>query len=161
MTLYESSWKSGASAPRGGHLIWSGSRPRAQQGLKAFASPIRNAALKGPLFHGCIRPGSIKQGSARSISRTLAIWVIVGLLAVWADGQVTFERLVNSAKEPQNWMTYSGDYTGSAYADFLLDLLRAKGRGQADRGRWGPRLWQHLPVPIATVLGPNIVKYIP
>lgn len=26
---------------------------------------------------------------------------------------------------------------------------------------WGPRVWQRIPVPIATVLGPNIVKYIP
>ncbi len=30
--------------------------------------------------------------------------------------QVTFERLVNSAKEPQNWMTYSGDYSGKRYS---------------------------------------------
>ncbi|MDQ6700572.1 MAG: TonB-dependent receptor, partial [Acidobacteriota bacterium] len=37
---------------------------------------------------------------------------------------------------------YSGDYTGSAYADFLLDLLRSKGRGQADRRRWGQRHWR-------------------
>lgn len=26
---------------------------------------------------------------------------------------------------------------------------------------WGPRLWRHLPVPIATALGPAIVRYIP
>ncbi len=26
---------------------------------------------------------------------------------------------------------------------------------------WGPRLWKHLPVPIATALGPRIVRYIP
>ncbi len=26
---------------------------------------------------------------------------------------------------------------------------------------WGPRLWQRIPVPVATVLGPRIVKYIP
>ena len=26
---------------------------------------------------------------------------------------------------------------------------------------WGPRLWKRLPVPLATVLGPGIVKYIP
>jgi hypothetical protein len=26
---------------------------------------------------------------------------------------------------------------------------------------WGPRLWKHLPVPLATALGPRIVKYIP
>lgn len=26
---------------------------------------------------------------------------------------------------------------------------------------WGPRLWRHLPVPIATIVGPRIVRYIP
>jgi serine/alanine adding enzyme len=26
---------------------------------------------------------------------------------------------------------------------------------------WGPRLWQHIPVPVATALGPRIVKFIP
>jgi FemAB-related protein (PEP-CTERM system-associated) len=27
--------------------------------------------------------------------------------------------------------------------------------------RWGPRLWQKLPVPIATALGPRLVRFIP
>jgi hypothetical protein len=26
---------------------------------------------------------------------------------------------------------------------------------------WGPRLWKHLPTPVATALGPRIVRYIP
>ena len=26
---------------------------------------------------------------------------------------------------------------------------------------WGPRLWKRLPLPVATALGPRIVKYIP
>jgi alcohol dehydrogenase (cytochrome c) len=30
--------------------------------------------------------------------------------------QVTFERLLNSAKEPQNWLTYSGDYAGHRFS---------------------------------------------
>ena len=30
--------------------------------------------------------------------------------------QVTFERLLNSGKEPQNWMTYSGDYSGRRFS---------------------------------------------
>ena len=37
---------------------------------------------------------------------------------------------------------FSGDYTNSAYADFLLNLLRSKGRGQADRRHWGQRHWR-------------------
>ena len=31
-------------------------------------------------------------------------------------GQVTADRLLNAAKEPQNWLTYSGDYTGRRYS---------------------------------------------
>jgi len=38
------------------------------------------------------------------------------LIAVNASGQVTFERLLNSAKEPQNWLTYSGDYAGRRFS---------------------------------------------
>ena len=43
---------------------------------------------------------------------------------------------------------------------------RARGRAATPspddaRFRWGPRIWQRLPVPIATILGPRIVQYIP
>jgi alcohol dehydrogenase (cytochrome c) len=44
------------------------------------------------------------------------IWLACGLLTSTAQGQVTFDRLLNSGKEPQNWMTYSGDYTGRRYS---------------------------------------------
>src|SRR5215468_3319787 len=33
-----------------------------------------------------------------------------------AHGQVTFERLLNSSKEPKNWLTYSGDYAGRRFS---------------------------------------------
>jgi alcohol dehydrogenase (cytochrome c) len=79
--------------------------PSAPRGLKAWASSLLNAALKGPLFHG---PG---EGVTR-----IAIWLTVGLLAGSAHAQVTFDRLLNSAKEPQNWMTYSGDYLGRRFS---------------------------------------------
>ena len=39
-----------------------------------------------------------------------------------ADAQVTFERLLNSEKEPQNWLTYSGDYTGRRFGP--LDQIK-------------------------------------
>ncbi len=72
------------------------------RGLKAVTHSIRNAALEGPLFHGCVRGA--------------AIVVLFALAAIAANAQVTFERLVNSAKEPQNWMTYSGDYSGKRFS---------------------------------------------
>src|ERR1700680_4577913 len=47
--------------------------------------------------------------------------LIVGVLAVETHAQVTFERLLNSSKEPQNWLTYSGDYAGRRFS--LLDQV--------------------------------------
>jgi alcohol dehydrogenase (cytochrome c) len=85
--------------------MFPGSSPSEPRGLKACASSLLNAALKGPLFHG---PG---EGVTR-----IAIWLTVGLLAGSAHAQVTFDRLLNSAKEPQNWMTYSGDYLGRRFS---------------------------------------------
>jgi alcohol dehydrogenase (cytochrome c) len=47
-----------------------------------------------------------------------------GLLTLETHGQVTFERLVNSEKEPQNWLTYSGDYLGRRFS--RLDQINVK-----------------------------------
>jgi alcohol dehydrogenase (cytochrome c) len=66
----------------------------------------------------------VKTGSMTSIrkSRLLAplgvtsLLVVAALLAPQASAQVTFERLLNSSKEPQNWMTYSGDYAGHRFS---------------------------------------------
>ena len=89
-------WKSGASAPRRNALVHEGFSPRGPQGLKAILQPVRNAALKGPLFHGI----------ARVPARLLAAFFLTAFFATHALAQVTFDRLLNSAKEPQNWMTY-------------------------------------------------------
>jgi alcohol dehydrogenase (cytochrome c) len=53
--------------------------------------------------------------------RPLASWLtaclLCGLLAsTGANAQVTSERLLNSGKEPQNWLTYSGDYSGRRFS---------------------------------------------
>ena len=37
-------------------------------------------------------------------------------VALAAHAQVTSERLVNSGREPQNWLTYSGDYAGRRFS---------------------------------------------
>ena len=52
----------------------------------------------------------------RSLRRAALTCMACGLLAASALAQVTFERLLNSAKEPQNWMTYSGDYSGKRFS---------------------------------------------
>ncbi|MGA2345952.1 MAG: PQQ-binding-like beta-propeller repeat protein, partial [Candidatus Sulfotelmatobacter sp.] len=46
----------------------------------------------------------------------LTTWLIASVFAGYAHAQVTFDRLVNAAKEPQNWMTYSGDYSGKRFS---------------------------------------------
>ena len=50
-----------------------------------------------------------------------SVW---GSLLSCGFAQVTPERLVNSAKEPQNWMTYSGDYSGKRFS--ALDQINTK-----------------------------------
>ena len=39
------------------------------------------------------------------------LWLASALTA-----QVTFDRILNSSKEPQNWLTYSGDYAGHRFS---------------------------------------------
>jgi alcohol dehydrogenase (cytochrome c) len=49
----------------------------------------------------------------------VSLWIVslaCGLVATQARGQVTFERLLNAGKEPQNWLTYSGDYSGRRFS---------------------------------------------
>jgi alcohol dehydrogenase (cytochrome c) len=48
---------------------------------------------------------------------------LVAFLVANAPAQVTFTRLLNSAKEPQNWLTYSGDYAGRRFS--ALDQVNA------------------------------------
>ncbi len=45
-----------------------------------------------------------------------------------AQAQVTAERLVNSAKEPQNWLMYSGNYEGQRFSGLeQINTANAKG----------------------------------
>src|SRR5579864_7877571 len=54
----------------------------------------------------------------------ICIWLlIVAGMVVETRAQVTSERLLNSAKEPQNWLTYSGDYAGRRFS--TLDQVNA------------------------------------
>jgi alcohol dehydrogenase (cytochrome c) len=55
-------------------------------------------------------------------NRALMFGLSCLLLANPLVAQVTFERLLNSAKEPQNWMTYSGDYSGKRFS--ALDQIK-------------------------------------
>ncbi|MBI3475848.1 MAG: PQQ-dependent dehydrogenase, methanol/ethanol family [Acidobacteria bacterium] len=44
------------------------------------------------------------------------VFVFLVLACCTSKAQVTSERLVNAAREPQNWLTYSGDYSGRRFS---------------------------------------------
>jgi len=45
------------------------------------------------------------------------------LLASQLPAQLTYERILNAAKEPDQWLTYQGDYTGNRYRE--LDQINS------------------------------------
>src|SRR5690242_20349101 len=65
-------------------------------------------------------PRELPRKSRRNSILTLILLACI-VTGSSAHGQVTFDRIVNSAKEPQNWMTYSGDYSGKRFS--ALDQL--------------------------------------
>src|SRR6202021_3631932 len=74
---------------------------------------------------GKIVSGRVREELQRRSRRTLSLVIFLACVAFANEvyAQVTFERLVNSAKEPQNWMTYSGDYSGKRFS--ALDQINA------------------------------------
>jgi len=48
--------------------------------------------------------------------RTSLLFPSALLIAGTLSAQVSFDRLVNSAKEPQNWLTYSGNFMSQRYS---------------------------------------------
>ena len=73
---------------------------------------------------GKIVSGRVREERQRRSRRTLSLVIFLACVAFANEvyAQVTFERLVNSAKEPQNWMTYSGDYSGKRFS--ALDQIK-------------------------------------
>lgn len=67
--------------------------------------------------------------------RSMASVVILAcsFLVPGARGQVTSARLLNSSKEPQNWLTYSGDYAGHRFSG--LDQIN-KGNVRSLVAKW-------------------------
>jgi alcohol dehydrogenase (cytochrome c) len=47
---------------------------------------------------------------------TLRLIALLAAGALAAAGQVTYERLLNAEREPGNWLTYSGNYSGHRYS---------------------------------------------
>ena len=51
------------------------------------------------------------------IRRSLVLVSITGCLLGSLGAQVTFDRILNADKEPQNWLTYSGNVKGQRCRD--------------------------------------------
>ena len=52
----------------------------------------------------------------RPILRLAVLFLAVHFLAERCFPQVTFERILNASREPQNWLTYSGSYDGHRHS---------------------------------------------
>jgi len=105
---YEQVWKSGplraaSSGPKREPAV----RPCVPRWLKPERETSQRSA-KAPLFHG----------AARLLA---AVLIAFTSFVNPSAAQVTPDRLIHSAKEPHNWLTYSGDYSGRRYS--LLDQI--------------------------------------
>src|SRR5437660_11771400 len=61
-----------------------------------------------------LRPASL--GMTVLARMTLLVLAVSSFLALNISAQVTAQRLMESGKEPQNWLMYSGDYAGRRYS---------------------------------------------
>src|ERR1700731_3326142 len=72
------------------------------------------------VVEGCVE---VLRTPSSDIPRIIGSWGCVVLLSIAfvciapVRGQVTPQRLLDSAKEPQNWLTYSGDYAGRRFSE--------------------------------------------
>jgi alcohol dehydrogenase (cytochrome c) len=71
--------------------------------------------------------GMTSFGVARVLMATAVAIAAFILLPAQSSAQVTAERLLNSSKEPQNWLMYSGDYAGHRYS--ALDQINTSNAG--------------------------------
>src|SRR5579859_7014677 len=70
---------------------------------------------------------------ALSAARLIFILSCAIASSAFAHAQVTFDRLLNPQKEPQNWMTYSGDYAGRRFS--ALDQINVS-NAQKITAKW-------------------------
>src|SRR5206468_6552537 len=75
---------------------------------------ISSQMLCGSNYHPLPPP---KIGGGRGIQRCVAIFVfLLCLIVPYLYAQVSYDRLLRAAAEPQNWLTYSGGYASQRYS---------------------------------------------
>ena len=50
------------------------------------------------------------------MKRIVCLVALLAATALHAQQPITSSRILNAAKEPQNWLTYSGNYNGQRYS---------------------------------------------
>src|SRR5467141_236800 len=78
-----------------------------------------NRAIEGRSIAQTSRDGAeflASPGMTIRIGATLVLLAIATWAAPSLNAQVTPQRLLDSAKEPQNWLMYSGDYAGRRFS---------------------------------------------
>ena len=94
----------------------------------------------------------------------IAVSLLLTVAAVPGFSQVTYDRLLKSDKEPQNWLTYSGNYAGWRYS--TLDQINASNAAKL-QAQWVfqtgvPGLFEATPLVVDGVLygtGPEDVAF--
>lgn len=93
----------------------------------------------------------------------IAIWL---LAATALPAQVPYSRILNSGREPQNWLTYSGNYSGQRYSPLNQITTANVARLQVDWvfQTYTTEGFETTPIVVDGVMyltiGPNIVKAI-
>jgi alcohol dehydrogenase (cytochrome c) len=84
-------------------------------GRSFYASRTRSVVLAwaGRQWAGQAPPLQVRQPA---IVLCITVFVALTLCTGVARGQVTPQRLLDSASEPQNWLMYSGDYAGHRFS---------------------------------------------
>src|SRR6185436_21047517 len=71
--------------------------------------------ISWPICSRCARRRRLRRKGAR-MKTVEACLLGLCLATASASAQVTTERLVNAAREPQQWLMYSGAYDGSRFS---------------------------------------------
>src|SRR6185436_8593651 len=70
--------------------------------------------ISWPIYSRCARPRRLRRRGAHMKTVELLLLGLC-LATASASAQVTPDRLVNAAREPQQWLMYSGAYDGSRF----------------------------------------------
>jgi FemAB-related protein (PEP-CTERM system-associated) len=130
---------------------WHAGRPVAAGGGFRWGRELEMTWASSLASHNRIAPNMLLY--ARFMERAIDAGVSVFNFGRCTPGSGThrFKRQWGSRDEPLWWYQWTPSGTGEAATP------------SPDKGAYsfGPKVWRHLPLPLATALGPRIVRFIP